>query len=97
MTEICIEFLQRLYLLEARKIVVTNIPRVGCSPFERDIYPDVDDCVASLNRQIHSYNRRLKLMLMDLTANLTGSIYVYDDIQAILEDILHNNKTYGAL
>ncbi|XVF66101.1 hypothetical protein PTKIN_Ptkin10aG0007300 [Pterospermum kingtungense] len=87
--------LTRLYHLEARKIVVTNIPRIGCSPFERDINPSANDCVASLNRPIHSYNRRLKLMLMDLTANLKRSIYVYADIQAILEDILHNNKSYG--
>ncbi|XVF38874.1 hypothetical protein REPUB_Repub20aG0139800 [Reevesia pubescens] len=87
--------LTRLYSLEARKIVVTNIPKIGCSPYERDNYPEVKGCVASLNQPIKSYNRRLKRLLMDLTANLTGSTYVYADIHAILEDILHNYKSYG--
>ncbi|XP_022748815.1 GDSL esterase/lipase At4g16230-like [Durio zibethinus] len=87
--------LTRLYYLEARKIVVTNVPRIGCSPYERDNYPNGKGCVGSLNKPIHSYNRRLKRLLMDLTANQTGSTYVYADIHAILEDILHNYKSYG--
>ena len=87
--------LQRLYTLEARKIVVTNIPRIGCSPYERENDPNVKGCVASLHQLIHSYNRRLKRLLIDLTANLTGSTYVYADIHAILNDILHNYKSYG--
>ena len=87
--------LQRLYTLEARKIVVTNIPRIGCSPYERENDPNVKGCVASLHQLIHSYNRKLKRLLIDLTANLTGSTYVYADIHAILNDILHNYKSYG--
>ncbi|XP_021291674.1 GDSL esterase/lipase At4g16230-like [Herrania umbratica] len=89
--------LTRIYHLEARKIVVTNIPRIGCSPYERDAYPDVKGCVASLNQPIKSYNSRLKSLLMDLTANLTGSTYVYADIHAMLEDILKNYKSYGQM
>ncbi|KAK6265274.1 hypothetical protein QUC31_016111 [Theobroma cacao] len=87
--------LTRIYHLEARKIVVTNIPRIGCSPYERDTYPDVKGCVASLNQPIKSYNSGLKSLLVDLTANLTGSTYVYADIHAMLEDILQNYKSYG--
>ncbi|OMO58490.1 Lipase, GDSL [Corchorus olitorius] len=64
--------LTRLYHLEARKIIVTNMPRIGCSPYMRDNYPDVTGCVASLNPPIQSYNNKLKSLLKELTANLVG-------------------------
>ncbi|XP_016712797.2 GDSL esterase/lipase At4g16230 isoform X3 [Gossypium hirsutum] len=85
----------KLYYLEARKIIVTNIPRFGCTPFERDKNPNAKGCIASFNEDISSYNKRLKRLLMDLTANLTASTFVYADIHAMLKDILQNYRSYG--
>ncbi|MFQ6632618.1 hypothetical protein Gotur_008463 [Gossypium turneri] len=86
---------QKLYYLEARKIIATNIPRFGCTPFERDKNPNAKGCIASFNEDISSYNKRLKRLLMDLTANLTASTFVYADIHAMLKDILQNYRSYG--
>ncbi|XP_040933255.1 GDSL esterase/lipase At4g16230 isoform X2 [Gossypium hirsutum] len=85
----------KLYYLEARKIIVTNIPRFGCTPFERDKNPNAKGCIASFNEDISSYNKRLKRLLTDLTANLTASTFVYADIHAMLKDILQNYGSYG--
>ncbi|TYH04130.1 hypothetical protein ES288_A09G274600v1 [Gossypium darwinii] len=87
--------LRKLYYLEARKIIVTNIPRFGCTPFERDKNPNAKGCIASFNEDISSYNKRLKRLLTDLTANLTASTFVYADIHAMLKDILQNYRSYG--
>ncbi|GMI72088.1 hypothetical protein like AT3G50400 [Hibiscus trionum] len=87
--------LRRLYYLGARKIIVTNIPRFGCIPFERDKYPNVKGCIATFNGAVNSYNKRLKRLLRDLTKDLTGSTFVYADIHAMFKDILHGHRSYG--
>ncbi|XP_039067673.1 GDSL esterase/lipase At4g16230-like [Hibiscus syriacus] len=87
--------LRRLYYLEARKIIVTNIPRFGCIPFARDKSPNVKGCIPTFNGVVNSYNKRLKRLLKDLTTDLDGSIFVYANIHAMLKDILHRYKHYG--
>ncbi|KAK8507163.1 hypothetical protein V6N12_008510 [Hibiscus sabdariffa] len=87
--------LRRLYNLGARRIIVTNIPRFGCIPFERDKYPNVNGCIATFNGAVNSYNRGLKRLLMNLTKNLTGSTFVYANIYAMLRDILLSHTSYG--
>lgn len=88
--------MQKLYYLEARKVIVTNIPRLGCIPFEREKNTNAKGCISSFNEDISSYNKRLKRLLMDLTANLTASTFVYADIHAMLKDVLQNYRSYGA-
>ncbi|OMO65848.1 Lipase, GDSL [Corchorus olitorius] len=89
------EILQTLYNLDARKIIVTNAPMVGCTPFERDVHSSRDKCVDFPNEVAKSYNSRLKALLQELTTNLTGSIFVYLDAYAMSEDIFTNYKSYG--
>ncbi|KAK8511260.1 hypothetical protein V6N11_046576 [Hibiscus sabdariffa] len=88
---------KRLYHLGARRIIVANIPRFGCIPFERDKYPNVNGCIATFNGAVNSYNRGLKRLLMNLTKNLTGSTFVYANIYAMLRDILLSHTSYGII
>ncbi|XWS18705.1 hypothetical protein CRYUN_Cryun32bG0067800 [Craigia yunnanensis] len=87
--------LTALYDLDARKIMVTNAPMVGCTPFERDLHSSGDGCVDFLNELAKLYNIRLKSLLPELTTNLTGSTFVYVDAYAMFEDILQNYISYG--
>ncbi|KAK8503344.1 hypothetical protein V6N12_034739 [Hibiscus sabdariffa] len=89
--------LTRLYHLDARKIVVSGVPKVGCFPFDVDTHLWVHDCVASLNKIAELYNAKLKSLLEDLTKSLTGSIFVYVANYAIMEDIMNNYASYGEI
>ncbi|OMO65850.1 Lipase, GDSL [Corchorus olitorius] len=88
--------LTTLYKLGARKIVVTNIPPVGCTPFARDTEDSsAGECVSSLNDLAKLYNSRLMRLLKELEIKLPGSIFVTVNSYAILEDILNNYRLYG--
>ncbi|XVF27246.1 hypothetical protein REPUB_Repub14bG0090000 [Reevesia pubescens] len=87
--------LTKLYNLDARTIAVTSSPPVGCIPYARDKHLCGENCVSSLNDQAQLFNRRLKRLLQELTIKLSGSTFVYVDIYAISEDIIHNYRSYG--
>ncbi|EEF43097.1 zinc finger protein, putative [Ricinus communis] len=88
--------LTRLYRLDARKFIVANIGATGCVPNVRDKYPLIfDGCAPSFNKISQAYNRRLKRLLEELHANLTGSKFVLANTYAMTEDIIRNYISYG--
>lgn len=89
---------QRLYKMGGRKIVVANVPPIGCCPYIRDHfkYPSSDEgCVAFPNLLARKYNNLLKQMLVELTSSLEGSTFVYANVYRILDNIVHNYTSYG--
>ncbi|XVF27247.1 hypothetical protein REPUB_Repub14bG0090100 [Reevesia pubescens] len=86
--------LTNLYNLDARKIAVTNVAPLGCTPNQRDKY-STDDCVERVNELAKSYNRKLKILLSKLPRFLPGSKFVCVDTYAALDNILQNYKSYG--
>ncbi|KAM7258903.1 hypothetical protein ACFE04_014644 [Oxalis oulophora] len=88
--------LNRLYSLNARKIVVTNCPKIGCIPYEKDAHPLVGEgCYTPANDLAQLYNSQLKVILPELTENLSGSTYVYADIYMAIQTIVDNYVSYG--
>ncbi|KAK8976821.1 hypothetical protein V6N11_047589 [Hibiscus sabdariffa] len=87
--------LTRLYNLGARKIAMSNVPKVGCIPLDLDLHLCAEDCVSSINNLAKLYNSKLKSLLEDLTRSLSGSIFVYVDTYAITEDIIDHHRSYG--
>ncbi|PWA71971.1 SGNH hydrolase-type esterase domain-containing protein [Artemisia annua] len=88
--------LKTLYGMGARKIVVTNIPPMGCCPYLRDLYPSPDqECAAFPNNLAQLFNRRLRRLLIELTRKLKGSTFVYADVYNIVQDIVKNYKSHG--
>lgn len=80
----------------ARKILVTNVPPVGCCPFERDFNQHSGQvCVKFQNLLVQKYNNQLKWMLKELTNTLKGSTFVYADVYHIFDDIMKNYGSYG--
>ncbi|KAI4372506.1 hypothetical protein MLD38_010728 [Melastoma candidum] len=88
--------LTRLHSFDAREMIVTNVGPIGCIPFARDSNPlPSNGCVGRMNARARLCNKRMKEMLVDLSAELKGSKILYADIYAILEDLLKNYQSYG--
>ncbi|KAI3821800.1 hypothetical protein L1987_09373 [Smallanthus sonchifolius] len=79
----------------ARKIVVTDIPPIGCCPYQRDHNPfSGRACVAFPNDLAQQYNQQLKQMLIELTKTLKGMTFVYVDVYRMIEDVVKNYESY---
>ncbi|XP_057957346.1 GDSL esterase/lipase At4g16230-like isoform X1 [Malania oleifera] len=88
--------LTRLYKLDARKILVTNVGPIGCIPYMRDTNPSSrGNCTEKVNKVAKLYNAQLKSLIIELTANLGGSKFVYADSYYIVKDIIQNYASYG--
>ncbi|KAK8629993.1 hypothetical protein V6N13_078807 [Hibiscus sabdariffa] len=85
----------RLYNMDARKFAVTGVSKVGRIPFEIDIHICGQDCVGSVNNLAKLFNSKLKSLLEDLSNSLTGSVFVYVNLDALTEDIINNSRSYG--
>lgn len=82
--------------MDARKIMVSNVALVGCTPFEKDIHPvEKGSCARMLNKMAQIYNKKLKGMLAELNKELQGAKFVYADIYQILQDLTQNYASYG--
>lgn len=89
-------YLQRLFTLGARKIVVVNVGPIGCIPCMRDLNPfSGDKCVQFPNHLAQLFNTQLKNLVDELKTNLKGSLFVYGDAYHIMEDIMMNYSKYG--
>jgi hypothetical protein len=87
---------QRLYLLDARKIVVANVGPIGCIPYLRDTTPTVGTACAEFPNQLaRNFNRKLRGLVDELSANLTGSRFLYADVYRVFSDIIANYKSHG--
>lgn len=87
---------QRLYDLGGRHFIVPNVGPIGCIPYQRDVNPlSGNDCVALPNQIAQSFNRQLKSLLIELTANLKGSMFLYADVYHIVADIIQNYPSFG--
>ncbi|KAF2938924.1 hypothetical protein DAI22_03g153600 [Oryza sativa Japonica Group] len=90
------EQLIRLYLLDARKIVVANVGPIGCIPYLRDTTPTVGTACAEFPNQLaRNFNRKLRGLVDELSANLTGSRFLYADVYRVFSDIIANYKSHG--
>lgn len=86
--------LTALYRLDARKIAVTSAAPLGCIPYMLDRF-SADHCVVEANALCKLHNVRLKKLLSRLRKLLAGSIFVYLDSYAALDNVLQNHKSYG--
>ncbi|XP_022679220.1 GDSL esterase/lipase At4g16230 isoform X1 [Setaria italica] len=90
--------LARLYLLDARKVVVANVGPIGCIPYQRETNPSAAAACAEFPNQLaRSFNRRLRALVDELGAALPGSRFVYADVYHIVSDIIANYRSHGVV
>ncbi|KAE8735074.1 peroxidase 29 [Hibiscus syriacus] len=86
----------RLYNLGARKIIAVNVGPIGCIPYERDLNPTSgDNCATRPNQLAQQFNAELRSLINELNIGLKGSILLYADVYRIVDNIIHNYRTYG--
>ncbi|XP_073018365.1 GDSL esterase/lipase At1g29670-like [Primulina eburnea] len=81
--------LKALYTSGARKVAIYGVPPVGCIPQVRAMFPaNASGCVDYVNKYTRLFNRRLKPLVNNLNANLTGAKFIYVNMSGILISII---------
>ncbi|XP_017234465.1 GDSL esterase/lipase At1g58430 isoform X2 [Daucus carota subsp. sativus] len=89
-------FLQELYSLGLRIMVVTGLPPIGCLPFQRALAREViNGCLQNQNQDSILYNDKLKKLLQNTQKDLQGSRLVYSDIYKPIMKMIDNPQKYG--
>ncbi|KAI8541779.1 hypothetical protein RHMOL_Rhmol08G0088700 [Rhododendron molle] len=88
-------YVQRLYKLGARKVVVFEIGPVGCIPSIIRQYEHNGQCVEEINRFVSLFNAQLGKILKNLTSNLPGSAFVLGHVHWLGYDAIMHPSRYG--
>ncbi|RZR85304.1 hypothetical protein BHM03_00012264 [Ensete ventricosum] len=87
---------QRLYSLDARKIVVSNVGPVGCIPYQKTINRvKENECVSLPNLLAVRYNAQLRDLLAELNDNLPGARFVLANVYDLVMELITNHRSYG--
>ncbi|KAL2348435.1 hypothetical protein Fmac_002435 [Flemingia macrophylla] len=88
--------LYRLFQLDARKFVISNVAPIGCIPYQRIINElNDDDCVDLANNLATQYNARLKDLVNELNDNLPGGTFVLANVYDLVSELIINYHKYG--
>ncbi|CAD5163752.1 unnamed protein product [Musa acuminata subsp. malaccensis] len=86
----------RLYSLDARKIVVSNVGPVGCIPYQKTINRiKENECVSLPNLLAVRYNAQLRDLLAELNDNLPGARFVLANVYDLVMELVTNYRSYG--
>ncbi|XP_042500797.1 GDSL esterase/lipase EXL3-like [Macadamia integrifolia] len=89
-------FIQELYRVGARKIVVISLPPIGCVPSQRTLRGGIARlCVENYNQAAMLFNSKLSSQLNLLNKNLPQFRFLYVDIYNPLIDLIQNPYKYG--
>ncbi|KAJ4843270.1 hypothetical protein Tsubulata_009874, partial [Turnera subulata] len=88
--------LTRLYQLDARKFVISNVGPIGCIPYQKTINQlKENECVDLANKLAVQYNGRLNDLLAELNDNLPGSTFVHANVYDMVMELITNYDKYG--
>ncbi|RZC88303.1 hypothetical protein C5167_016103 [Papaver somniferum] len=88
--------LTRLHSLDARFIIIWNVPPIGCMPLERKMNPWYGGkCADSAKELVSDYNKKLKDMIIKLRPNLSEVTLLFIDTYYVLHDLLLHMNDYG--
>ncbi|KAL5231589.1 hypothetical protein ABZP36_030365 [Zizania latifolia] len=90
-------YIQSLYKLGARKLMVSGLPPVGCLPVQKSLQGtgSGSGCVVEQNEAAERYNGKLKKALATVEAASPGAKIAYVDIYTPLKDMATQPKKYG--
>ncbi|MCO5601621.1 hypothetical protein L7F22_055744 [Adiantum nelumboides] len=86
----------RLYAMGARKIVMVNVPLIGCTPYVRSLnVRRPGNCSDRANQLAKGFNDGLFSLVQQLNQQLPGANLLYADAYGITEEVVSNYKSYG--
>ncbi|CAL5421937.1 unnamed protein product [Camellia sinensis] len=90
------KFVQELYKIGCRTMVVAGLPPIGCIPIQMTAKLQIHrKCIDHQNSDAQSYNAKLSNLLPQLQSSLPGSKIIYADIYTPLDDMMKNPQKYG--
>lgn len=92
-------YMQALYGLGARKVIVTAVGQIGCIPYQLARYDgnvNGSRCNEEINSAISLFNTGLKRLVDRFNRGLLpGARFVYLDSFQSSQDLAENARTYG--
>ncbi|KAG6538219.1 hypothetical protein ZIOFF_003331 [Zingiber officinale] len=89
-------FVNELYKLGARRIVVAGVPPLGCVPAARTVGGGENrDCVETYNQASTLFNLELSRSLEQLNVDLFGARIIYLNIYDTVMDLIQHGSDYG--
>ncbi|XVF65111.1 hypothetical protein PTKIN_Ptkin09bG0220500 [Pterospermum kingtungense] len=92
------EFVEELYDLGCRKIIVAGLPPIGCLPIQMTLRLENSNhftCLEDQNSVARSYNSKLRRLLRDIQVKLPKSKIEYADIYKSFMNMINNPQQYG--
>jgi phospholipase/lecithinase/hemolysin len=87
-------FLEILHHLGARKLVITAVGPLGCTPLRRRLN-DTEECSDKVNSLVKKYNKHLRSMLQQLKSDFNDINYSYFDTYKVFLDLIQTPTNYG--
>ncbi|KVI00923.1 Lipase, GDSL [Cynara cardunculus var. scolymus] len=88
--------IKTLYKHGARKVVVTGIGQIGCSPHALAyMSEDGRTCVQTVDIDVQLFNTKLKKMIEDLNNEFLDAKFIYVNAYDIFGDLLKRAQDYG--
>ncbi|KAL5719192.1 hypothetical protein ACHQM5_012004 [Ranunculus cassubicifolius] len=96
MVQNALAFLQELYNLGARRMLVFSVPPIGCVPSQRTVQGGISrECVEEQNSAAIMFNSKLNSVIDGFNNKFEGGKVVYADIYYSLLNIIRNPHPYG--
>lgn len=89
-------FMQNLYNINVRKVILMGLPPVGCAPHFLEEYGSQNgECIDYINNVVIEFNYALKHMSSEFIRQHPDSMISYCDTFEGSVDILNNREHYG--
>lgn len=90
-----LKYIQRLYKLGARKVLVTSTGPLGCAPAILALRSQDGECIEELQQAADLYNQKLSAMTGFMNKKLGRDVFVYVESHNIIKDMTRNSETLG--
>jgi len=89
-------FMQNLYNINVRKVILMGLPPVGCTPhFLEEYGSQTGECIDYVNNVVIEFNYALRHMSNEFISQHPDSMISYCDTFEGSVDILNNRERYG--
>ena len=88
-------FVQRLYELGARKVIVTGTGPLGCVPAILALHSKKGECAPELQQAAELFNPQLIDMVNSLNKKLGSNVFVTVETNYLHMNFINNPKAFG--
>jgi phospholipase/lecithinase/hemolysin len=88
-------WLQALYKLGARRIVVFEIGPIGCYPASLKVFTPRTKCAEHINDMVAIFNRKLHRKIEALRSQLKDATILVAEMYGLIKDMIERPSSYG--